>query len=343
MGGRDCETALPNDSVDVWVVGSDDDSTTWELLGDACDLAGKLRTHVGLLAVGRKRPDSQRLIHGGADLVHWVNTDDGPEARLAAAGRVLPPFRPRLVLTSRDGRGRELAARLAVQQDWRLISPALMATAGLRRQQATSIGQNAMEAPTCAIEVTAIDATGRRTRVVEIPHSETAIVTMRPGVAVARPLDATRTGRFEESTMPPVREAVVLERVLPADPQRADIRDLPRLVAGGQGVGGREGFELLGRLAERLGAGVAASRAAVDRGWIEHARQVGQSGRTVKPNLYIACGISGASHHVQGMSESQHIVAINTDPEAPIFRVAHLGLCGDLFAILAATLDQLET
>jgi electron transfer flavoprotein alpha subunit len=109
---------------------------------------------------------------------------------------------------------------------------------------------------------------------------------------------------------------------------------LPKLIAGGRGVGSRAGFEILLRVAAKLGAGVAASRIAVDLGWIDPERQVGQTGKTVRPELYLACGISGASHHLEGMSDSRHIVAINTDPQAPLMLQAELGLQADLHQVL---------
>ena len=115
-----------------------------------------------------------------------------------------------------------------------------------------------------------------------------------------------------------------------------------RLVAGGRGLGSKQGFNRLRQFAEKLGAGVAASRMAVDLGWVPYERQVGQTGRTVTPELYIACGISGASHHIQGMSQASHIVAINTDPNAPILKIAHLSLVADLHAILENAQRRLE-
>ena len=136
-------------------------------------------------------------------------------------------------------------------------------------------------------------------------------------------------------------KVTAVEKQTSAD--RPDIGEASIVVAGGRGLGNEEGFRLMEQLADVLGAGVGASRAATDAGWYPHRYQIGQTGRTISPMLYIGSGISGAIQHRAGMQTSQHIVAINKDPEAPIFQIADFGVVGDLYKVVPKLVEELET
>lgn len=315
----------------VWVIDETPSETCRERLGDARRLASAMDSKVAVLLTGGSREEGEQLIQHGADIVFLAdqaNDDDQPVSvaqKVRTTRDVMQAYQPWVVLAGGDPPAREWAALLAADQSWQLVSPALLVT--WRSDK---------------LVVTRLNHSGRRSCRVALDSEQTVVVTMRPGVAEGLPAETERIGQLRKITVSPAEAPVVKSQRIPADPARVDIRHADRLVAGGRGLGDRAGFELLGRFAETIGAGVAASRMAVDLGWIDSERQVGQTGKTVQPDLYIACGISGASHHLQGMAKAEHILAINTDPDAPIFQNAHLGLVSDLYEVLENALRRLE-
>ncbi|WP_431955228.1 electron transfer flavoprotein subunit alpha/FixB family protein [Actinacidiphila sp. bgisy167] len=241
------------------------------------------------------------------------------DALEAAAGVVSPVA----VLVPSSGEGKEVAARLALRLGSGLVTDAVDVVAG-------------SEGPVATQSVFAASFTTRSRVTVGVP-----VITVKPNAA---PVEAVAAGGVVEEL--PVEFGVLAAgtRVVARAPRevsgRPELTEAAIVVSGGRGVGGAENFAVIEALADALGAAVGASRAAVDAGWYPHAHQVGQTGKSVSPQLYVAAGISGAIQHRAGMQTSKTIVAVNKDPEAPIFELADYGVVGDLFQVLPQLTEE---
>ncbi len=236
--------------------------------------------------------------------------------------------RPPVLLVPHTRRGRELAAHLAVRLE-AAIAPDAVA---------------ARRTPEGGLEVTRPAYGERLYATVRIGPATPAVVTLRPGAlgvgpAATRPALAVEEIPAGVEGAPP---APTVRRVLAADPRTVDLTEAERIVAGGRGVGGPEGFRLLQELADLLGAALGGSRVAVDLGWLPWERQIGQSGRTVSPELYLAFGISGASQHVAGLRAPRAVVTVNADAGAPIHERAAVAAVADWRAVAEALIVRLR-
>jgi electron transfer flavoprotein alpha subunit len=243
-----------------------------------------------------------------------------PKAEVLA--QLVGQVSPAAVLIPSSPEGKEVAGRLAVKLDSGVITDAVGLADGFVAQQSIFGG-----AFTVASTVT----------------KGTPIITVRPNSAAPEPAPATPAEEQVSVTLSePATLAKVLDRVSEKKGGRPELTEAAIVISGGRGLGGAENFAIVEKLADSLGAAVGASRAATDAGWYPHQNQVGQTGKTVSPQLYVAVGISGAIQHRAGMQTSKTIVAINKDSEAPIFELVDFGVVGDLFDVVPQLNDAID-
>ena len=297
-----------------------------ELIGEGKKLAQPIGTEVTAVLLGSNVGDlAKELAENGADKVILI---DDPalekymtEPYVVALTEVVNKFKPEIVLFGASAIGRDLAPRISARVHTGL-------TADCTKLEVQEETNNLM--------MTRPAFGGNIMATILCPEHRPQMATVRPGVMQRAEFKSGATCPVEElkvDGLAATKNVEILE-VLKKVSEKIDIMDAHVLVAGGRGVGKAENFAMLEELAEALGGTVAASRAAIDAGWQEKDRQVGQTGKTVRPNLYIACGISGAIQHLAGMEESDVIVAINKDETAPIFEVADYGIVGDVTKVL---------
>ncbi len=309
-------------------------STALELLGEGRKLADRLGVELSALLLGYQ-VDSlcNELIHYGADQVVYA---EHPQLKLyttdgytKAVVELVNEKKPEIILIGATNIGRDLGPRIAARLDTGLTADCTKLEIDdeqkILLQTRPAFGGNIM-----ATIIT--------------PKHRPQMATVRPGVMKKLVPDMWRSGRIEkvEVNLSEADLRVRVMEIVKSAKQAVNLVDAEIIVSGGRGLGGPEGFEMLSQLAAELGGVVGSSRAAVDSGWISHDHQVGQTGKTVRPKIYIACGISGAIQHLAGMQTSECIIAVNKNPEAPIFDVADYGIVGDLHKVVPMMVEEIK-
>ena len=330
-----CDRESLSDYRGVWVFceqrGGKLHRVAFELLGEGRKLADANGVYLGGVLLGEGMSEqAHELIAHGADRVYVVDAPELASFRDDAYSKVLVwlvgKHRPEIVLAGATAMGRSFIPRVAARLRTGLTADCTrlgIDENGNLLQIRPAFGGNIMAQIMCTC-------------------ARPQMATVRPHVMKPAEPDRSRSGeivneRPPESRLSSSMEVIDTVRDLEG---RINVADADIVVTGGRGLGKPENFRLIRDLAEILGAAVGASRTVVDEGWIPYAHQVGQTGRTVCPKLYIAIGLSGAIQHLVGMQTSEKILAINSDPDAPIFRVADYGLVGDLFEVVPKLTEE---
>ena len=319
----------------------------YELLGKGKELAAKLNEEVTAVLIGHDvKGLADKLAEYGADKVIVVDDPELKEYRTEpyahALSSVINEFKPDIVLVGATAIGRDLGPTVSARVATGLTADCtvleigdfpLVAIPGKEAEQKHN--QLLMTRPAFG---------GNTIATIACPDNRPQMATVRPGVMQKiEPIVGAKANVIEYNPgFTPNDRYVEIKEIVKAVSDTVDIMDAKILVSGGRGVGSAENFKILEDLAEALGGSVSCSRAVVDSGWKPRELQVGQTGKTVRPNLYIACGISGAIQHTAGMEEADIIIAINKDEDAPIFDVADYGIVGDLNKIIPQLTEAIK-
>jgi electron transfer flavoprotein alpha subunit len=324
---------------DIWVVAEAEEGTltpvSLEMVGKARELAAALGAYVQSVLLGEGLEDlAQGLIHHGADSVYLADDPRLAEYHLETYAEVLSDLfqeqKPEIILFGATELGQELAPRLAQRLGTGLISDCL--DLSIDETERVLVARHPVYG-------------GEYFHVSTFLGAKPQIATVRPGAFRLPFADEYRYGDVEEiaADLDGIESKVKVLSVSAGEAQpQVPLSKAKVVVAGGRGMGDAEGFALVEELAEALGGQVAGSRGALDEDWIGQERLVGLGGATVKPDLYIACGISGDVHHYFAMQESKFVVAIHKNPEAPIFKIADIGIVGDPKEVIPPLLAELR-
>jgi len=307
-------------------------SVAFELLGAGRRLADERRSELSAILLGSSEAEARELIMWGADRVYlsldpiYEHFNDEPYAEMLSL--LIKEHRPEIVLAGATAIGRSFFPRVAAKLWTGLTADCssleIDKETGNLLQVRPAFGGNIMATILC-------------------PHNRPQMATVRPRVMKRGRYDEGKKGDVIHIDAQGLSSCTrVLQTVREASEIAVNLQEADIIVSGGRGLGDAKGFKLLEELAEVLGGAVGASRAAVDEGWVPYSHQVGQTGKTVCPKIYIACGISGAVQHMVGMQSSDIIVAINKNPDAPIFNVATYGIVGDVYEIVPMLIKKIK-
>jgi electron transfer flavoprotein alpha subunit len=329
----------PNRQGDVWVFAEQEDGTlhdvVLELCGKARELADRLGVGVGAVLPGANGVNglTKSLISHGADKVYLVEDERLSHYQTGSYCRVMSTLIekhcPQIVIYGATPMGRDLGPRVAST-----MRAGLTADCTSLEIQDVVEGKSKVEHKNLMLQIRPAFGGNIIATIVNYDWWP-QMATVREGVMPLKEANGSRDGEVVHETVE-LDDTVLALKLIKRhiEPRKVNLKGARVIVAGGGGVGSKDGFDLIRHLAGAVGGAVGASRAAVDGGYIGKEHQIGQTGTTVRPALYIAAGISGAVQHRAGMEESAKIIAINTDPDAPIFSVAHYGIVGDLKTVV---------
>ncbi|MEO8209236.1 MAG: electron transfer flavoprotein subunit alpha/FixB family protein [bacterium] len=316
-------------------------NSAYEVVTEANKIAADLNSELVVLTIGKNvDTESKELISFGANKLLFVDSDElngkhpnqeftySTPSYAKAISEIAKLRNANIILLSATSLGKDLAGRIAVKTDSAVFNDCI----DIKIDGGKIIASRPVYAGKSIIEIKA--------------NSDKIVLTLRPNVFKSHKVDNDNVIDVEKIDINSLnlndKDFSTLVKEIIVSNEKLDVAEADRIVSGGRGLKGPENFKLIEDLAASIGGATGASRAVVDAGWRPHSEQVGQTGKTVAPSLYIACGISGAIQHLAGMSTSKCIVAINKDKDAPIFQIANYGIVGDVFEIIPALTEEFK-